>query len=39
MNNPDSPLDGYMRSIAQINRVVFKEVLDNIHNQKDNGNS
>jgi hypothetical protein len=39
MKNNNYPLDGYMRSIAQVNRIVFKEVLDNIQNQKDDGNS
>jgi hypothetical protein len=36
MNNPDSPLDGYMRHIAHANHIIFKEVLDNIQNQNYN---
>lgn len=32
-----SPLDNYVRSIAHVNRIVFKEVLDNIENQENNG--
>lgn len=36
MKKYNSPLDGYVRSIAHVNRIVFKEVLDNI--QKQNGN-
>ena len=36
MDNPQKPLDGYMRQIAHANHIIFKEVLDNIQNQNYN---
>lgn len=36
MTKYNSPIDGYVRSIAHVNRIVFKEVLKNI-NQNNNG--
>ena len=32
MNEPKTPLDSYMRHIARANTYIYKEVIDNIHN-------
>lgn len=36
MVRTNSPLEGYVRHIAHVNRIVFKEVLKNL-NQNNNG--
>ena len=36
MNKPETPLDGYMRHIAHANRIILKEVVDNIQNRNNN---
>ncbi len=36
MNNPDSPLEVYMRHIAHANNFILNEVLENIQIQNNN---
>lgn len=37
-NNPESPLEVYMRHIAHANHIILNRVINEIQNQNNNGN-